>query len=102
MDTDYSTAKYTKHTKGKMKVRIMSDWPRTTIDNYLYEGREWIHPEIPRYYLHRFPKQQKFGLDAGKWVVIDRDSDWPDGPSFRNKEDCIRDFVHRHDPESKN
>jgi hypothetical protein len=82
-----------------MVVKTMADWPRTTIDNYEYEGREWIHPEIPRYYLHRFPNDAKSGVWAGKWAVIDRNSDLADGDGFATKEDCIRDFVRRHDPE---
>jgi len=77
-------------------------WPRTTVDKHEGEGREWIHAEIPRYYLHRFPNDPKSGEDAGKWVVIDREADLADGRAFRRKADCIRDFVRRHDPESVN
>jgi hypothetical protein len=82
-----------------MEEKTMASWPRTTVDTYEYEGREWIHPRIPSYYLHRFPKDLDSGDLAGKWVVINRNSDLQDGRGFRSKGACIRDFVRRHDPE---
>jgi hypothetical protein len=62
--------------------------------------REWIHAEIPQYYLHHYPDDPKLGVFAGKWVVIDRDSDLVDGDPYVRKAQCIKAFVRRHDPQA--
>ena len=76
-----------------------SYWPRITKDQNSSEGREWIHPEIPRYYLYRFPPETKSESHAGKWAVIDRDQDLVVVGPYRHKAHCIRAFVRKHDPE---
>ena len=68
--------------------RVTPDWPRTTVDKHSGEGREWIHPAVPRYYLHHYPKRPDMGDCAGKWVVIDREADLADGRAFRRKADA--------------
>ena len=71
---------------------IKADWPRITVDQVPREQREWVHVEIPRYYLWREAQSTKAGTHGGKWVVIDRYSDYAVTRPFRRKTDCIRAF----------
>lgn len=76
-----------------------ADWPRTTVDKVPGGGREWIHPEMPRYYLHRYPGNHQVAALAARWVVIDRYADLAVTPYYRRKADCIRNFVRQFDPQ---
>lgn len=60
-------------------------WPRTTFDKL--EGREWIHPAPPRYYLSQ--------SGTHTWAVVDRSSDLPITPDYRTKTAAIRAFFRR-------
>jgi hypothetical protein len=60
-------------------------WPRTTFDKL--EGREWIHPAPPRYYLSR--------SGTGTWAVVDRSSDRAVIPDYRTKTAAMRAFFRR-------
>ena len=60
-------------------------WPTTTID--MIEGREWVHPAPPRYYLSK--------SDAGTWAVVDRSIDLPITRDYRTKRAAIRAFLRQ-------
>lgn len=75
---------------------MTADWPRTTRDEVKGEGREWIHEQIPRYYLHKYRDDLVGGgwdKYRGKWVVIDRLYDLVDGKPYTRKQDCIKAFA---------
>jgi len=61
-------------------------WPRVTRDDD--QGREWIHPVPPRFYLHQ-DKETKM------WCVIDRTWDLGITKEYKRKHDCIRGFRSR-------
>lgn len=78
---------------------MTADWPRTTRDEVKGRGREWIHEEIPRYYLHKYKEDEKgdgWEKYRGKWVVIDRLYDLVDGKPYTRKADCIKAFARSH------
>jgi hypothetical protein len=66
----------------------MQDWPRTTRDQVTGQGREWLHLEIPRYYLYKLPDSE-----LGKWVVVDRCWDIAVSKPTKRKCDAIKSFV---------
>jgi len=79
--------------------KLMADWPRTTRDEVKGRGREWIHEEIPRYYLHKYKEDEKgdgWEKYRGKWVVIDRLYGVVDGKPHTRKADCIKAFARSH------
>ena len=59
-------------------------WPITTTDEF--EGREWIHPNPPRYYLHQRPED-------GFWCIIDRTLDLSVSRPVKTKNRAIRLFL---------
>lgn len=79
---------------------VRADWPRTTVDRCAGGKREWIHVETPRYYLHQCPPVMKEGDYAGKWVIIDRDTDFVAVGPHLHKADCIKEFVRKFDPQN--
>ena len=70
------------------QFKVLSDWPRTTRDEIKGQAREWLHLEIPRYYLYKLPD-----AESGKWVVIDRCWDVAVSKPTARKCDCIKSFV---------
>ena len=75
--------------------KVTNDWPRTTLDQIKGIEREWIHEQIPRYYLHKFVSGRSFsvGKNEGKWAVIDRVSDLIDGKIHSTRHNCIKAFI---------
>lgn len=60
-------------------------WPKTTFDKI--EGREWVHPAPPRYYLSQ--------STAGTWAVVDRSIDLPVTRDYKTKIAAIRVFLRQ-------
>ena len=75
----------TQDEKDKTEGRFFY-WPQVTKDDE--DGREWIHPQPPRYYL----KQDK---ETKKWCVVDRASDFSVTKQYSRRRDCIRGFYIR-------
>jgi len=66
------------------------DWPKTTIDSD--REREWVHPTPPLYYLVQI---------EGKWIVVDRSSDFPVTTPYGRKSDCVRAFIKQCNEQQK-
>jgi hypothetical protein len=60
-------------------------WPRITVDKI--EGRQWIHPTPPRYYLSR--------SNTGTWAVVDRSIDLAITRDYRTQTAAIRAFFRQ-------
>ena len=58
-------------------------WPKTTRDDE--DGREWIHPQLPRFYLWQ-------EMHSKKWGVVDRTTDFYVTKLYKRKRDAIRGF----------
>ena len=54
--------------------------------------REWVHGRGLRFYLYQIEK----GEAAGKWIVVDRDTDLRHGKAYVRKSACVNAFVRKY------